>query len=136
MESILLPALVAGTVFVVCLIIALKSISSDESQRKQALLGRIIIDSKEGAVVAEADYGKLLKYNPGDATSFPFNLPGVKNMCDLLVKAGLWEKRAIFTFAVFAVFVVVVVALHKMGAISILIALLAAYLLPTQIPHP
>lgn len=135
MGTILLPSAVAGLVFVVFLLIAMKSISSDKSQRKKAFLGRILQDTKEEnelVIDQQANYGQLLKDNTGDASSFPYNLPGIKEICDLLVKAGMWEKRAIFFSAMAALFIATALATHKMGIVSILIALLVAYLLPRK----
>lgn len=119
----------------VCLLVALKLLSSDESQRKQALLGRIMQDSKDNAaqmVGQEISYDQLLKYNPGDKAAFPYNIPGIRQTRDLLIRSGMWEQRVLFIFSTVALFFGVTFMLHKMGAISIVIGLIAAYLLPRK----
>ncbi|HEU5047597.1 MAG TPA: type II secretion system F family protein [Rickettsiales bacterium] len=134
MDNILLPAAAAGSVFVICLVAALKLLSSDESQRKQALLGRIMQDSRDSAstVGQEVSYDQLLKYSPGDAASFPYNLPGVRQTRDLLVRSGMWEQRALVIFFTIALFFGTIFALHNLGAIAILIGLILAYLVPRK----
>ncbi len=130
MGSILLPALVAGLVFVAILVLLLKYLSSDAAQRKEALVGKMSEDARQNSVLRDADNIKLLK-----ETREPFlfsTLPGIKSTYELLIKTGMWEKRGIFFLATILIFAVVLFVFHTLGFPALLIALLVAYFLPNQ----
>lgn len=132
MDNILLPSLVAGIVFVVFFMLLMRFTSASESERKKALLGQMMKENQDAMERQNSDQDlKLLKdMHSGD--SFIYKLPGVKNYCDLLVKAGFWEQRFSFWIASAFLFCVLSFALSKLGLFAFLIAGVAAYFLPTK----
>lgn len=134
MENILVPAIVAGVVFVVFLMLMLKTTSSGESERKKAFLGQMIKENQDEATLLQGDPGtvKLLKDAQGADGSFFFKLPGVKTTCDMLVKAGLWHQRFIFLLVYAALFFITAGLLKKLGFFAIVIALFVAYFVPKK----
>src|ERR1700735_3252220 len=132
MENILVPAIVAGVVFVVFLMLLLKATSSNEDERKKTLLGKMLKENQEEASLLQSDTGnvKLLKDAQGAGESFFFKLPGIKTTCDMLVKAGLWHQRFIFLLASVALFFLTASLLKKIGFFGIAIAFFIAYFGP------
>lgn len=129
MENMLLPAVVAGCVFVVFVLISLKTTSGGESNRKKALLGQMMEETKANSGQGDVN---LFKDTPGSGTGFLGKIPGISHTYDLLITAGLWDKRGIFFAASFVLFAAVAFALRGFGPFCIIGALAVAYFLPQK----
>jgi tight adherence protein B len=136
MENILIPAAVAVIVFIVFLLLMPERISSDAERRKRTVLGQASQDARVGSMMdtqSSAPISLLKELPPGVGIFSRF--PGVQSTVDLLLKAGLWQKRTTFLLASMLVFVVVCILLkrifHLQGA-AIVIALVASWWLPRK----
>jgi tight adherence protein B len=127
MENIILPAIVAGLVFTVFMVIAQRSSSDDGSQRKRDMLGRLIQDNKDSSEMYEV---KLFRDDRGSESSFLYNFFLLRPTYDLLVKSGMWEKRKVFLLASLGMLILMSVLLSNFGPSGFVVALLVAYLLP------
>lgn len=132
MESKLIAAAVAVIVFVVFLLLMPERLSRSEAdRRKRAVLGQASQDSLRNAVLQNDAPISLLKELPPGLGLFS-RFPGVQSTVDLLLKAGLWNKRSTFLLATMLVFLVACFALKKFGGLGIVIALGLAFLLPRK----
>lgn len=128
MENVLLPAVVAGCVFVAVVLIWLKSASGAESSRKKALIGQMMEEKKAGNT--GRDDVTLFKDTPGSGVSFFNKIPGITRTYDLLISAGLWDKRVAFFGVSMLIFAFVALALKGFGWFAILAGVAFAYFLP------
>lgn len=136
MENILIPAAVAVIVFIVILLLMPERISSDAERRKRSVLGRASQDARGILDIQTADAApiSLLKELPPGVGIFS-RFPGVQSTVDLLLKAGLWQKRSTFLLSTMLVFVVVCILLKRLFHLqtsALFIALLAAWWLPRK----
>ena len=131
MEELLIPAIVAVAVFMVVWMASQKLAPTGESQRKKSLLGSITEEAdKEKKTVRHYDENvQLLKDNQGRG-SFLASLVGVKQIHELVVKAGMWKQRYTIMLVSLVLFAVVSWFARKIGIYAALPAAFVAYYAP------
>ena len=131
MEAILMPAAVAGVVFVVFMLLFQKFSSSTEDIRKQKAIQQIYTTQTTDSNTNNYETQSIIKKGQLYGNNNPLLLiPGVRSTCELLVKSGLWQKRVVFFTIVAAIFTAISYGLKSWGIIGMILAGGVAYYVP------
>jgi len=145
MQNILISAAAAVIAFILLLLLTPNRIKSDAERRKRMVLGQVSQETmRSSALTAEPASVNLLKELPVGAGIFS-RLPGVQSTVDLLLKAGMWQKRSTYLLASIVVFMLAWLLLQKIvlkfkvaasgsivGVVIFVLALLISYWLPRK----
>ena len=124
-----MPAALAGVVFIVFMLIFQKFSSSTEDIRKQKAMKQISID-KSYSNNSYEEYNIIKKEHLYSNNNPLISLPGVRSTCELLIKAGLWQKRVAFFVIMTTIFIIVAFGLKSLGIIGVILAGIIAYFIP------
>jgi len=131
MEAILMPAAVAGVVFVVFMLLFQKFSSSTEDIRKQKAIKQIYTTQVADSNANNYETQSIIKQGQLYSGSNPFLIiPGVRSTCELIIKAGLWQKRVIFFLVVATIFTLISIGLKSWGIFGMIIAAGISYYVP------
>jgi len=133
MEATLISAAIAIIVFIAFQLLFPKRISSDEKKRQNTVLQQMSQEAGRNNAQYSNDVS-LLKERaailPTSGASGVFaKLPGVRSTFDLILKAGLGQKRGAFLLCVYGLCFVLILLLYRMGPGGILLSLVLTYVL-------
>jgi tight adherence protein B len=134
MANILIPSVIAVVVFIVFLLLVPGRISNDAERRKRAVLGQASQDALQSNLERGSSDVSLLKDLPPGVGIFS-RFPGVQSTVDLLLKAGLWQKRSTFLLSSMLLFLVLCLSLRQLHPFGIPLGLPLAFVLSYWLPR-